>query len=408
LRKSRVAELRGFYILETEVSQELYGQVMGEGAVDSVFSRLLEADRTALGKEYPIRGVTVLEAAEFCMRLKALDSANPQSGSPLEARRFRLPSHYEWQYACRAIADPERTMEKPHFNAWPSLETIDQAIRADCADGWKKAAKAEPFTGTQEQVLELLKYTEPATAVKILDAFLRAGLGTERSYADTKTPLRPVRTGNPNGWGLYNMHGNVFEWTISPENQSDFGEIVSLLEAGNGEQLEGKNPKAFFLAGGGYNYSLAQHVDGWVKFSIWGGERLDAENAKPEPYAFAELEELCVDNPSGFRIVLERVLAPHWVYAVRDASLPSDPPNLNAVEEKLGSIRETVQELTTSSEAGLALARVNYYQALAEYRSGDVKAASETLTKECDVLAGEDEYFRYLTTLVKRDAEPRL
>lgn len=410
LRKSRVAALRGFYILESEVSQKQYRQMVGAGSVDRVFQRLAEADRTAIGDDYPIRGITLFEASEFCSRFNKLDAANPRVASSLEARRVRLPTHYEWQYACRAIADPDKAFEKPHFNAWPSLEVIDQAVLADCRDHWKKGGETEEFTGSQEQVEKLLQYldAEPATAIKVLDAFLQAGLGTARSYENVRTPLQPIRTGNPNDWGIFNMHDNVVEWTIAENDHTVLATLIAKLEAGDRESLDRDDPRVFVLAGGGYNFSLARNPAEWVRFSIWGDERVNPETGEPNPYKFRELEELYADRLAGFRVVLERVLAPTWLYVVRTTALPEDPAELTAIEKQLADIKYVVQALVASSEADLAGARVSYYRALANYRAGRTKDASEILKNQCGALPQEDEYFRHLIELVEADAKPHL
>ena len=408
-RKAYVAKIKGFYILETELSQETYGQLMGEGSVDQVFQRLLEGDRSGRGEDYPIRGVSVFEAAEFCARLKKLDASNPQINGGLETRQFRLPSHYEWQYACRAIADVDAAMEKPHFNVWPRLDAIDdKAVLADCEDIWRKTGEAGVFTGSQQQVVKLLEEVQADTAIKIkiIDAFLRAGLGTERGYENTKTPPQPTRTGSPNAWNIFNMHGNVFEWAVAAVDPATLETITAKLEIGDREGLLAENPAVFFLAGGGYNHSLSRTPGDWVKFSIWGGERFDSENRKPRPYTPRELEDLNVvqDIPSGFRVVLDRILSPAWLLVIRETALPKENAALDIICQQLTEHRKTIDELAGSSQLATAQARVDFYEGLARYENGRVDAGAEIAKEPLETLAQSDPYFSYLNELLQKDS----
>jgi len=100
----------------------------------------------------PVEQVNFFEADDFLTRLTARSTA----------MRYRLPTEAEWEYACRAgsttaySAGNALTIHDANFNAVP---------------------------GT------------PVTA----------GVGVFRT--------RPVGSFPPNAWGLYDMHGNVWEWT---------------------------------------------------------------------------------------------------------------------------------------------------------------------------------------------------
>jgi formylglycine-generating enzyme required for sulfatase activity len=106
------------------------------------------------GPEHPAECVSWDEAAEFCARLAAL---------PAEAgRTYRLPTEAEWEYACRAGAGTP-------FHYGEAL-----SAREACLDG------RHPYGGGARGP------SAPRTA--------RVG-----SYP-------------PNAFGLYDMHGNVWEW----------------------------------------------------------------------------------------------------------------------------------------------------------------------------------------------------
>jgi formylglycine-generating enzyme required for sulfatase activity len=111
----------------------------------------------------PVEQVNWYDAVEFCARL-----------SKLTGKEYRLPSEAEWEYACRA-----GTTTPFHFG--------------------------ETITG------ELANY----------DA--------SRTYADEpkgeyRGQTTPVGQFPPNAFGLYDMHGNVWEWCLDPWHENYQGE----------------------------------------------------------------------------------------------------------------------------------------------------------------------------------------
>ncbi|MEM0914904.1 MAG: SUMF1/EgtB/PvdO family nonheme iron enzyme [Planctomycetota bacterium] len=103
------------------------------------------------GDDLPVDWVSWDDAVEFCRRL-----------SQKESKRYRLPTESEWEYACRA-----GTTTPFYFG---STISTDQAN----------------YDGDYIY-------------------------GTGRKGVDRKKTI-PVGSFQPNSWGLYDMHGNVFEW----------------------------------------------------------------------------------------------------------------------------------------------------------------------------------------------------
>ncbi|QFS51274.1 formylglycine-generating enzyme family protein [Nostoc sphaeroides] len=125
--------------------------------------RKLEADPSNFkGDQRPVERVSWYDAVEFCDRL-----------SDHTKRQYRLPSEAEWEYACRA-----GTTSPFHFG---------ETITTDIAN----------YRGTDE---ESLKWSGSY------------GRGPKGIYREETTPVGSFEVAN--AFGLYDMHGNVFEWCL--------------------------------------------------------------------------------------------------------------------------------------------------------------------------------------------------
>ncbi|MBC7784639.1 MAG: SUMF1/EgtB/PvdO family nonheme iron enzyme [Burkholderiales bacterium] len=104
------------------------------------------------GEKLPVENVSWNDARDFCQKLSELDG-----------KKYRLPTEAEWEYACRAGTTTA-------FNWGTNQITPDQAN----------------YNGEY--------------------AYDKGPKGANR-----KRTL-PVGSFKPNAWGLYDMHGNVWEW----------------------------------------------------------------------------------------------------------------------------------------------------------------------------------------------------
>jgi formylglycine-generating enzyme required for sulfatase activity len=144
--RHRVTLTRPFLLGQTEVTQGLYEEVMGE------LPDCLNGTRTR-GEDFPMHCVSWDDAVVFCAKLSALERL-PQG------QQYRLPTEAEWEYAARAGTDL----------AWAGTSRLKDLCR---------------FGNVQ-----------------------RNG-GCYDEFVD----LAPVGRFRANALGLYNMSGNVFEWT---------------------------------------------------------------------------------------------------------------------------------------------------------------------------------------------------
>ncbi|MCI0460991.1 MAG: formylglycine-generating enzyme family protein [Gemmataceae bacterium] len=143
-----------FYLGVYEVTQREYHQVMG--LLPPPIERA-HFDATRGGSlDHPMENVRWTKAVEFCKRL------SERSEETSAGRRYRLPTEAEWEYACRA-----GTTTAFHYG---------QALSAQQAN----FNGSFPYGGAEKG-----PYLRQTTKVG--------------SYA-------------PNAFGLYDMHGNVWEW----------------------------------------------------------------------------------------------------------------------------------------------------------------------------------------------------
>ena len=180
-RNLKVVKIKSdFWMAETEVPNALYNQFDAEHD-----SRLEPGDNSPFYEEdigfpcnepnQPVVRVSQEEAVAFCEWL-----------SERTGKTFRLPTEAEWEYACRAgSASP----------LWWGATDADFTAYANLAD--RQLGKERGIYGGKS-----VRVPSWRPAVMTLD--------------DGYHVAAPVGTFAANAWGLYDMHGNVAEWTSSP------------------------------------------------------------------------------------------------------------------------------------------------------------------------------------------------
>jgi formylglycine-generating enzyme required for sulfatase activity len=162
----QVTLTQGFYMLETEVTQEQWESIMGENP--SHFK----------GAKLPVESVSWSDCRTFVSRLSKLAADIAPRGY-----KFSLPTEAQWEYACRA-------------------------------------GTSDAYAGDLDQ------------------------MAWYDRNSDSKT--HEVGTKQANAWGLYDMHGNVYEWCNDWYGAYPADDVTDPIGASSGSNR--------VLRGGSWNY----------------------------------------------------------------------------------------------------------------------------------------------------------
>jgi len=173
-KKTEISE--GFEIAVHDVTQGQWEAIMGVGSNRSWFSRkgggrgnVLDISDEEL-RLFPVGQVSLDDVQEFIKKLNEKYSASGYV--------YRLPSEAEWEYACRRGAT---SLEECSYHFYLGQPTNDLSSEQACFNG------TAPF-----------------------------GEAPKGPYLQ-----RPTRVGAypANKLGIYDMHGNVWQWTATAEGQ---------------------------------------------------------------------------------------------------------------------------------------------------------------------------------------------
>ncbi len=218
-----------FYMGKFQVNQEQWKAV---AELPQIERELKPQPSYFKGDKLPVEQVTWYDAVEFCNRL-----------SKATGKEYRLPSEAEWEYACRSVNHEELTKEE-----------------------WNE------------------KYYQPfyfgATITSELANYNGNYIYAKEAKKEYRKKTIPVGSFPPNSFGLYDMHGNVWEWCGDSWHENYLG---------------APNDGRAWIEG-----------DNTIKI-LRGGSWLDISSDCRSAYRHRNAPDF-IDNDIGFRCVVPRTL----------------------------------------------------------------------------------------------------
>ncbi|MDO4570084.1 MAG: SUMF1/EgtB/PvdO family nonheme iron enzyme [Planctomycetia bacterium] len=207
--RNEVAIEKSFFMGTTEVTNEMYA--LFDPHHDSRYIDQQWKDHTWPGyahnfPQQPVVRVTWQEAVEFCKWL-----------SEKTGKKFRLPTEAEWEWAAKAGKDQPFWWGGLDDDFGPYANLADRSLRLFVCKGVNprpvKAAEFEAFWPRIDTV-------DDGQLIPGWDT------ATHANSPASDDPGKGVACYQPNPWGLFDMNGNVAEWTYSdykpyPYNAND-------------------------------------------------------------------------------------------------------------------------------------------------------------------------------------------
>ncbi len=170
------------------------------------------------GDDLPVQKVSWNDAMEFCATLTKIEKA---AGRLPFGYEYTLPTEAQWEYACRAGTTTA-------LNNGKNLSSEEKCPEMDEV-GW--------YVGNSDET------------------------------------THPVGQKKPNAWGLYDMHGNVYEWCLDWYGEDEPASSVTDPtgpETGSSRMIRGGtwNEVATFCRSAFRNYVLPTASDSYIGFRV--------------------------------------------------------------------------------------------------------------------------------------------
>ncbi|MGK7932927.1 MAG: SUMF1/EgtB/PvdO family nonheme iron enzyme [Microcystaceae cyanobacterium] len=173
------------------------------------------------GDNRPVEQVNWDEAVEFCQRL-----------SKLTGKAYQLPSEAQWEYACRSapIQNSKLKIKNDETVGAQGLRPTSELTLEEWNNHYH-----QPFHFGETITPDIVNYRPEDWEYK---GKTRSGIYAEEPKGKYRKETTPVGNFHPNAFGVYDMHGNVWEWCAdqwhsnyhgAPDDGSVWGKNISSI-----------------------------------------------------------------------------------------------------------------------------------------------------------------------------------
>lgn len=201
---TRVKIDKPFFMGTTEVTLEQFRQFDPDylnGVYDMHYKDQVKRGYYMNDMDYPVIRVSWKKAMEFCEWL-----------SKKSGRKVTLPTEAQWEWACRAGSQTPLSFGDLDADFSKHANMADITVKKMAVSG----VNPKPIKNPNHRVDFELK--DPRSNDGVLH-------------------LAEVGRYQPNPWGLYDMHGNAAEWTLSDYKPYPYKESDGRNQGGNGDKV---------------------------------------------------------------------------------------------------------------------------------------------------------------------------